>query len=177
MSRFLRYDSDEDRLPEGMRRIGYDADTQVYTFQDGDGSYWESAPGCQYGQLTRVGDGALDDTADSDPFLAQDSAVQKSWRAELMPLLNFGVIVGVSLLGLLWYLHHAAASDEALQPACSPDQSTYLVHEGDSCWAIGDRRGLSVDDIIRANQGLDCQRLSAGSLICLPATGISSPVS
>ena len=38
MSRFSRYDSDEERLPEGMTRVGYDADTQVTTFQDVDGN-------------------------------------------------------------------------------------------------------------------------------------------
>ncbi|KAG5923844.1 hypothetical protein E4U42_004814 [Claviceps africana] len=136
MSQFSRYDSDEDRLPGGMRRIGYDADTQIYTFQDGDGSYWESAPGCQYGQLTRVGDvavgGALDGPADTESCLMQDLAGQhKSWRADLMPFLNFGVIIGVCLLGLFRFLHYAAASDETLQPACPPDQSTYVIHKSD----------------------------------------------
>ena len=51
-----RYTStDQDRLPEGMTRIGYDADTQTYTFKDADGSYWESAPGNEYGRLHRAG--------------------------------------------------------------------------------------------------------------------------
>ncbi|KAG6040657.1 hypothetical protein E4U41_007558 [Claviceps citrina] len=177
MSRFWRYDSDEERLPRGMRRIGYDADTQVYTFLDGDGSYWESAPGCQYGQLTRVGDDALDDTADTEPSLVQDRAVQqRSWRAELMPLLNFGVIIGVSLLGLFWYLHYAAGSDETLRPACSADQSTYSMHQGDNCWAIETARDLSVDDILRANRHLDCQMLHAGSAICLSRKSQTAPL-
>lgn len=47
-------DTDEERLPEGMTRIGYDADTQVYTYRDSDGSLWEGAPGCRYGRLQRV---------------------------------------------------------------------------------------------------------------------------
>ena len=34
-----------------MKRIGYDADTQTYTFRDADGSIWES--GQQYGKITR----------------------------------------------------------------------------------------------------------------------------
>ncbi|QPH10924.1 hypothetical protein C2857_002448 [Epichloe festucae Fl1] len=170
MSRFSRYDSDEDRLPEGMRRIGYDADTQVYSFQDSDGSYWEGAPGCEYGQLTRVGgDAALDEAADAEPFLVHDGTVRHtSWRAELMPLLNFGVIIGASLLGLFWYLHYAAGGHGQLQPTCSPDQSTYVIHQGDTCWAIVEGRGSSVDDILRANEGLDCDRLRIGSIICLP---------
>ena len=37
-----------------MRRIGYDADTQTYTYRDADGSLWEGAPGARYGKLTQI---------------------------------------------------------------------------------------------------------------------------
>jgi len=47
--------SNDDRLPYGMQRVGYDADTQQYTYQDADGSYWEGLPGNTYGELRRVG--------------------------------------------------------------------------------------------------------------------------
>lgn len=50
---------DEYRLPEGLQRIGYDADTQIYTYQDTDGSYWEGEEGNRYGQLHRVSQAAL----------------------------------------------------------------------------------------------------------------------
>jgi hypothetical protein len=36
-----------------MTRVGYDADTQRYTFRDADGSLWESAEGSRYGTLHR----------------------------------------------------------------------------------------------------------------------------
>ncbi|KAK2589878.1 hypothetical protein QQS21_012442 [Conoideocrella luteorostrata] len=169
MSRYSQYDTDEERLPEGMRRVGYDADTQVYTFQDTDGSYWESAPGCQFGQLTRAGDGPQDYAADTEPFLMHDGLGQrKSWRTELMPLLNFGIIIGVSLLGLFWYLHYAASGNSKAQPACLDGKLPYVIHQGDTCWAIGDKRGITVDDILRANEGLDCDKLLIGYTICLP---------
>lgn len=54
-SRFAEYDADEDHLPQGMTRIGYDADTETYTFSSADGSIWEGSPGSRYGNLTRVG--------------------------------------------------------------------------------------------------------------------------
>lgn len=55
MGRWSYLDTDEARLPDGMKRVGYDADTQVYTFLDAhDGTYWESAPGNQYGKLFPV---------------------------------------------------------------------------------------------------------------------------
>ena len=37
-----------------MQRIGYDADSQTYTFRDTDGSIWESSPGNYYGRLTQI---------------------------------------------------------------------------------------------------------------------------
>ncbi|KAI1081404.1 hypothetical protein F5B20DRAFT_535982 [Whalleya microplaca] len=55
MGRWSYLDSDDERLPEGMVRIGYDADDGTYTFRDtADGSVWESAPGNRYGRLTCV---------------------------------------------------------------------------------------------------------------------------
>lgn len=46
---------DEGRLPDGMERVGYDADTEVYTYQDEQGNYWQGEPGTRYGQLQRTG--------------------------------------------------------------------------------------------------------------------------
>lgn len=42
------------RLPEGMVRIGYDADTAQYYYSDRDGRVYESAPGAEYGLLLPV---------------------------------------------------------------------------------------------------------------------------
>jgi hypothetical protein len=36
---------DDHRLPEGMKRIGYDADTSQYAFRDRDGSLWQGPEG------------------------------------------------------------------------------------------------------------------------------------
>lgn len=175
MSRFSRYDSDEERLPEGMTRVGYDADTQVYTFQDSDGSLWESAPGCEYGQLTRVSSlpEPEDYEADTSPFLGSgDSYQTPSWRAELMPLLNFGVIIGLSLLLLFWYLHWAASPSESHDTApslsCSGTSAAYTVRKGDTCWDLAEARGISLDDVHELNPQIDCEKLPAGSRICLP---------
>jgi hypothetical protein len=58
MGRWSHLDSDEERLPWGMKRIGYDSDTQTYTYRDSDGSLWEGTSGSQYGTLRRVGGGS-----------------------------------------------------------------------------------------------------------------------
>lgn len=39
---------DDYRLPEGMKRVGYDADTQRYTFQKSN-QIWLGEPGAEYG--------------------------------------------------------------------------------------------------------------------------------
>lgn len=170
MSRFSRYDTDEERLPEGMTRVGYDADTQVYTFQDADGSYWESAPGSQYGQLTRVGD-ADHDAHDTEPFLVSEQPNQRSWRNEMGPLLNFGVLIGLTLLLLFWYLHWSASDEDSPSPArCPVGTATYTVLEGDSCWVIAEKAGITVQEILNNNLGLDCDKLLFNTDICLPTT-------
>ncbi|KAH6609913.1 carbohydrate-binding module family 50 protein [Trichoderma cornu-damae] len=168
MSRFSRYDTDEERLPEGMTRVGYDADTQVYTFQDADGSYWESAPGSQYGRLTQVS-GPADDAGDSEPFLsAQDPTPKTSWRHDMMPLLNFGVLVGLSLLALFWFIGRRAPS-EALELVVICPGRSITVQANDTCWDLAQAEGISVDDLVGLNAGLDCGKLMVGSTICLSA--------
>lgn len=171
MSRFSQYDTDEERLPEGMERIGYDADTEVYTFQDADGSYWESAPGNRYGQLTRVGAApAPEDGDDTEPFLiSEDVYPKKSWRHEMMPLLNFGLIIGLCLLGLFWYLHFSgSASTPAVN--CADGWSTYKIQSGDTCWSIGEDKEITVEDLIHDNPLLNCNTLGVGTKICVPAS-------
>ncbi|PFH61372.1 hypothetical protein XA68_17550 [Ophiocordyceps unilateralis] len=153
-------DSDDQRLPEGMARVGYDADSQVYTFQDDDGSYWESAPGCRYGRLTRVGhDGP--EAEQQQPFMHRQPAV--SWRHEMMPLLNFGLLVGLSLLLLFWYLHWAA--DDSPKQCPGP---SYTVRPGDTCWAICRARRIALRDLVARNPSVDCDALAVASVLCLP---------
>jgi hypothetical protein len=36
-----------------MKRIGYDADSSRYYFQDSDGSFWRGPEGSEFGELTR----------------------------------------------------------------------------------------------------------------------------
>lgn len=57
MGRWSQYDSDEHRLPEGLVRIAYDADTRVHTFRDtSSGKLYRSTPGNAYGTLYPVPD-------------------------------------------------------------------------------------------------------------------------
>ncbi len=169
MSRFSYYDTDDERLPEGMTRVGYDADTQVYTFQDEDGSLWEGPPGARYGQLTLVSSGPSPSSphaAPSEPLIVSAPVQHRSWRQELMPLLNFLLLIGVFLLGVFWFM---GFSFRPAPPACGGGPS-HTVERGDTCWEIAKGRGISLDELQGVNEGLDCNRLRIGDVVCLPRT-------
>ncbi|KAF8178157.1 hypothetical protein K438DRAFT_1844678 [Mycena galopus ATCC 62051] len=55
MGRWTQYEEDASRLPEGVKRIGYDADTARYKFCDCDGNLYLGPPHEDYGSLTLVG--------------------------------------------------------------------------------------------------------------------------
>ncbi|WYZ43825.1 hypothetical protein EsH8_VII_000261 [Colletotrichum jinshuiense] len=174
MSRFSQLDTDEERLPDGMQRVGYDADTQVYTYQDADGSYWEGAPGHQYGQLRCVSGGS--GPAEAEPFIPGSGAGRrqlwgkKSWRQDMKPLLNFFIIIGLFLLVLTWWLYRTPTDSEVM-PQCGQQAALYKISKGDTCWAIAEGHKMSVEDLVKANEGLKCDKLQIGRSICVPTVG------
>ncbi|KAM0819297.1 putative LysM domain-containing protein [Seiridium cardinale] len=187
MGRWSQYDTDEERLPEGMTRIGYDADDQTYTFRDADGSIWESAPGSRYGSLHRVsGPSAPPQPRDSymyedgndeallqppPPYVVHDSVSKASWRAEMMPLFNFFMIIGLFLIGVFFYLRATATKmdQDVKAPECGTGNVPYAIQTGDTCWAIANSSGLEVDALLAENTNLDCNKLMVGQSICVPS--------
>ncbi|KAM0426313.1 hypothetical protein ACHAPT_008353 [Fusarium lateritium] len=175
MSRFSRYDTDEERLPEGMERVGYDADEQVYTFRDADGTYWESAPGNEYGRLTKVGEAQLPE--DHEPFIVSDQNKKMSWRNEMRPFLNFMMLVGLCLFLFFWFLNRSTSSggtpaETGLPlPNCPQNTTPYWIKSGDTCWEIANKNGLGVEDLLKENIEIDCDALKVDHRICLPNKG------
>ncbi|KAJ8522124.1 hypothetical protein ONZ45_g1258 [Pleurotus djamor] len=55
MGRWTQYDGDDYRLPDGFKRVGYDADRAVYTFKDRYGRLYEGYPHQEYGTLKPIG--------------------------------------------------------------------------------------------------------------------------
>lgn len=180
MGRWSQYDTDEERLPEGMVRIGYDADDQTYTFRDtSDGSIWESAPGNQYGRLTRISGPSqqashgFDDDDDDDnehppPYTVHEPEV--SWRHEMMPLFNFFLIIGLILLGVFWWLSKADSSSprEAPVTTCGINADVYTIKAGNTCWAISQEKGVSLGALVNENKNINCDRLAVGATMCIP---------
>ncbi|KAK5636667.1 hypothetical protein RRF57_012379 [Xylaria bambusicola] len=202
MARWSQLDTDEERLPEGMKRIGYDADSQKYTFRDADGSIWESASGNRYGPLRRVttnastasvssshneddertlfdDDGStlyeIDDTKPTRPtanftdFGLDEPARETSWRQEMQPLLNWFLLVGLFLLAVMWFINSGSKDSTEVVRSCDDGTTPYMIKANDTCWAIAEARSVSLDDILEKNKGLDCDILSIGQTVCMPA--------
>lgn len=184
MGRWTQFDEDDYRLPEGMRRIGYDADTGRYYFRDGNGGVWKSEEGSDYGELTKVselpssiaGSNVMDDgdveaasthsngyhLLNTDPNSTMARNLNSSAYRTLFP---FFLIIAVVLL-LVWRL--------VLSPGLSTRESdcshaqAYTVQLGDSCWDVARAHNISLDDLRVLNPKLQCEPLIPGSTICLP---------
>ncbi|KAK0229776.1 hypothetical protein EDD85DRAFT_972291 [Armillaria nabsnona] len=74
MPRCSQYAEDSSRIPEGFRRIGYDADAMQYTFTDKHGNLYRSAPGEESGTVTPVAFSASTDR----PEAVSDGKVESS---------------------------------------------------------------------------------------------------
>ncbi|MBW4828173.1 MAG: LysM peptidoglycan-binding domain-containing protein [Clostridiaceae bacterium] len=56
------------------------------------------------------------------------------------------------------------------QPVPCPNGFFYTIRQGDTLFNIGQRFGVSVDTLLRANPGIDPNNLRIGQLICIPRT-------
>ncbi|XP_006453913.1 hypothetical protein AGABI2DRAFT_175659 [Agaricus bisporus var. bisporus H97] len=188
MGRWTQYDEDAYRLPEGMKRIGYDADSSRYYFQDTDGSFWRGPEGSELGELTRVaelpshiaGGGALehDDLeaapthsngyqllgADPNSTMAHKPRININASA-YRTLFPFFLIIAVVLL-LVWRL--VLSPGLSAREPCPPETQPYFVEPGDSCWDISKAHGISLDKLQTLNPKLQCDPLMPGSTVCLP---------
>jgi len=190
MGRWTQYDEDEYRLPEGMRRVGYDSDTGKYYYRGGDGSIWEGAEGAQYGELRQVSAEAaaaalLEDHAEDEDLEAAPSRADgyealateagaaphrsrfgnaQAYRT-LFPFLMMVVVVLLLVLRLLAPSHHV---EDPVLEMCTDYSRAYRVKAGDTCWDIANTRGFTVDELLKANPGLDCDLLTPSEVVCLP---------
>ncbi|CZS91818.1 uncharacterized protein RAG0_02359 [Rhynchosporium agropyri] len=161
MPRYSSGDSDDENLPDGMKRVGYDADTQTYTYRDRDGSFWEGEPGARYGVLRESG------TAYQPMTLERHQEMRDADRAAWRYMLPFFLLVLVVLLTLFRYL--GFGSESLSTPlSCKEGFTGYFVKRGDSCWEIAHDRGIEVAELVRSNEGLNCDLIKTGIEICVP---------
>ncbi|KAG6897094.1 hypothetical protein C0992_004178 [Termitomyces sp. T32_za158] len=192
MGRWTQEDEDDYRLPEGMKRTGYDTDTGRYYFTDQDGNVWQGAQGAQFSEMTLVSEGNQrpsrsrerenDDLdietapARSDgyqPLTVDPSEPHLSYRARVLgqqaayrTIFPFFLVIGVLLL-LAWRLLISPVLSTP-PSACPFNTTIYWVQPGDSCWEIGRMHGCGLEKLREINPGLDCAALMPGTTVCLP---------
>ncbi|KAF2023708.1 hypothetical protein EK21DRAFT_80234 [Setomelanomma holmii] len=171
MGRWTDMDDDERRLPEGMERVGYDTDTERYTFRDTDGTLYESAPGSRYGDIQPVGHRY----APSEVRTRNARTYTDYWESIRM-FMPFALMVLVFLLvmfklvdmdwpgsGMTW-----APRKEVLN--CANGTTQVQIETGDTCWQIAENYGISVEELkaIGGNEGVKCDKLRILQGICVP---------
>ncbi|KAH6857094.1 hypothetical protein B0I37DRAFT_403510 [Chaetomium sp. MPI-CAGE-AT-0009] len=78
-------DMDEaDRLPEGVRRTGYDEATQQYTFTNSEGEEFVGQPGRRFGEITRIG--TVNRSATGPVALTPEPRQTRDGRASTFPV-------------------------------------------------------------------------------------------
>lgn len=178
---------DVQRLPEGMKRVGYDADTQTYTFRDADGTLYESAPGCRFGELTPVRSrdvesapaspsderrvGRYKGTASTfEEIEARHGSTSSGNGAREM--LPFALLVLIVLLGVFRLVNGEFWADGIGEQVldCGQGGRQVQVERGDSCWTVAGREGLGVEELLRltGNEVVECEGLRVGERICVP---------
>ncbi|KAI0931229.1 hypothetical protein AcW1_001315 [Taiwanofungus camphoratus] len=194
MGRWSQYDEDDYRLPEGMKRVGYDADTGKFYFHDRDGTLWEGAEGARYGEMRRVsgapavvtgmdesGDGVNDLEAasgradgyqplavDPDQPLRPDHGGSNSSAYRMLFPFFLLIVVALLLVFRLIFAPSRAAPGPPDARLCPGTSEAYRVKAGDTCWGLSQSRNCSLDGLLLANPGLECDNLIPGQSICLP---------
>ncbi|KAL1623661.1 hypothetical protein SLS56_008182 [Neofusicoccum ribis] len=88
--RWSSYDEDAYRLPSGMTRVGYDADSGKYTFRDGSGQEYTSASGSAYGKLEKYFSEILSELEEEEEESEKDKPKEK---ARPLPFLILGSVM------------------------------------------------------------------------------------
>ncbi|KAF8633586.1 hypothetical protein AX15_001379 [Amanita polypyramis BW_CC] len=200
MGRWTQYDEDEYNLPEGMKRIGYDADTECYYFKDKDGSIWRGTPGARYSEMTRVSsprpsnDGTRNRDPDANRDIEEAGTHTSASRGDGYQLLSpdgptmayksdinasayrtlfpfFLLIAGVLLL--VWRLVLSPSLTASSAKLCPKPQTVpYLIQPGDTCWEVSKAHGCSVEELKDLNAKVQCDKLVPGNLVCVPGERI-----
>ena len=108
------------------------------------------------------------DSDTEEYFPDKETKEERAWREEKQTLVFAGFVFFVLLLGTFWWIHQFNLLKEDQKDYCAPDAVPYRIQTGDTCQKIGDTRGISVDDILRANPAPLCEHLCKGRYICVP---------
>ncbi|KAG8219294.1 carbohydrate-binding module family 50 protein [Butyriboletus roseoflavus] len=187
MGRWTQYDEDDYRLPEGVKRIGYDGDTGCYYFRDREGVVYKGPEGSEFGELTQITQLPVTVSAEADgdndveaapargdgyqPLAVDEHGSRHALRGgAYRTLFPFFLIIAVILL-LIWRL---AFSPTLAAPAPCPSTTIpYIIQPGDNCWEIARRYNSTLDKFRIVNPKVVCSDLHPGDRVCVPDEGSS----
>ncbi|KAH7920941.1 carbohydrate-binding module family 50 protein [Leucogyrophana mollusca] len=186
MGRWTQYDEDDYRLPEGVKRIGYDSDTGRYYFRDREGLLYKGPEGSEFGELTQVSEIPIAIPEEGDDVNDLEAAPSRSdgyqalavdehgsrfhTRSAYRTIFPFFLIIAVVLL-LVWRL---AFSPTHAPPPCPTTTLPYLVKSGDTCWDIANRHNSSLEKFRIVNPKVNCDKLMPGERVCVPEEGLKN---
>ena len=83
----------------------------------------------------------------------------------IFPFFMMIIVVLLLVLRLAAPSHH---QEDPVVEMCSDYTRAYRVKSGDTCWDIATSRGFTVEELVKANPGLDCKMLTPSQVVCLP---------
>lgn len=162
---------DSQRLPSGFERIGYDADSETYTYRGPDGKIYESEPGSRYGELWPVGEPRPQRS--DDEIEANNEVVARNNKDAMRMMLPFALLI-LGFLFLLFKLINRPVYDDGNHQYfdCVEGSHHVQIRRGDTCWAVAQKYGVGVDELmgLGGNENVDCDNLRIGEKICVPKT-------
>lgn len=168
MSRKYLDEEEDFCLRNGVKRIGYDANTEQYTFRSTDtGRVYISQPGQKYGPLQ-----ATSEHVARDPHNETDEDSELSWP-NVLPL------VAAAGGGLWWLVSstwtwgtggEAKAAPKRMPKDDNYGSFRYVIRQGDSCDYIAMVFGTTTSRLQELNPGLNWDKLRMGHAIRVPST-------
>lgn len=153
-------DTDEYRLPEGFERVGYDTDTQTYTYRAPNGTTYSGEPGNRYGRLV---------PASSLTVVEHDEHIdgnREAWRY-MLPFLLLVFVFLFCVIAPPWEKNFGWSPIFI----CNDGELMHTVNSGETCWKIAEMYSTTVTKLESLNLKLDCTLLQIGSQLCVPNEG------
>ncbi|PCH34330.1 hypothetical protein WOLCODRAFT_135647 [Wolfiporia cocos MD-104 SS10] len=191
MGRWTQYDEDEYRLPAGMQRVGYDADSGKYYFRDREGALWEGAEGAEYGEMRMVSHapiatGGQDELGDVEAAPSRvdgyqplatdpDDAGAHNSASSRGPGSPYRMLFPFFLLALRLAFYRPRVDSPPPDVGLCPGTSVPVaVQAGDTCWKLAHSRNFTLEAFLGLNPTLDCNGLMPGQTVCVPRTEAKS---
>lgn len=162
MSAYHAYqDDDQSRLPAGFKRVGYDADTEVHTYESPEGELYRGASGNRYGRLVPV-------SAPIEYDFEEPVHDNTTSYRYFLPFLLLVIVFLLILIAPPWKRNLGYGS--SIQ--CEKGFTKHEIRSGETCYELSQKYSSTVEQLKKVNPKLDCDNLRIGGCICVPAANI-----